>query len=81
MAVRGDWQNRPHLRQAVVGVLVVASTVTADLASFVGGLGDSRLLLFTCAGLLAAGVTLLPVGADSKKKKPNAAICTASCTA
>jgi hypothetical protein len=61
-----DLQRRPYFRSAVVGLVVVAATVAADLAAFVGRLGFARIMMFTFAGLLAAAVVLL-TSADLKK--------------
>jgi hypothetical protein len=53
----------------VIGLLVAAYAVVADLANFVGQLNDHRLLLFGSAGMLAAGVALVSSGAAPQKKE------------
>lgn len=59
MHSRRDSGRRPYRHQVVVGLAVVASTVAACLAAFVGRLDGSRVTLFGLSGLLAAVVALL----------------------
>jgi hypothetical protein len=54
MHLRIDHEWRPFFRGAVVGLLVAASTFTADLAAFAGHLDLLRFVLFGIAALLAA---------------------------
>ena len=64
-----DRGRRPYVRWAVVGLIVAVSTVTADLATFIGPLDDSRIVLLGLAGALAA-VTAFVVPAKKKKAAP-----------
>ena len=57
----------PYNRHAVLGLVVIASTLTADLATYDGHLEASRVSLFALAGLFAAAVVLL--ASDPVKKK------------
>jgi hypothetical protein len=63
---RGDRRRGPSIRQAVVALVVAASSAAADLANFSGAVDGVRLLLFALAGLLAAWVVLL----STTKKSP-----------
>jgi hypothetical protein len=57
MLDRGDRQRR-LIRQAVVGLVVAASTAIAELAGFSGPVGAGRAFLFVTSGMLAAAVGL-----------------------
>jgi hypothetical protein len=67
--VSGDDQERwrHYLRGAAVGLIVFASTISTDLANFVGTLDNGRLLTFSLGGLLAAVAATL-TAIESKKK-------------
>ena len=67
MPSRHDQGHEPNFRRATLGLAVVASTVSAELATSSGHLGPSKLGLFGLAGLCAATVALL-MPTDSPKK-------------
>ena len=66
MSYRGDRERRLIVRQAAVGLVVTASTASAELASYGGSVDGGRLILFGLSGLLSAAVVLL---ASSSSKK------------
>jgi len=67
MGLSLDRTRDAGFRRVVAGLAVVASTVSADTAAFVGRLGLFRIMEFSVAGLCAAAVTFL-ASADFKKK-------------
>jgi hypothetical protein len=50
--------RRPYAHLVLVGAVVAASTIVADLAAYVGHPDFSKLITFGLAGLLAAVVAL-----------------------
>jgi hypothetical protein len=65
MCILDREQLRLYYRWMVIGLLAAASSILTGLASFVGQLDVSRVMLFGLAGLVAAAVALL--GPPSKK--------------
>ena len=61
-----DQERGRNYHLVALGLAVVASTVTADIASFVGHLQVARLILFDLARLFAAMVALLASTAIKK---------------
>jgi len=62
------WKQRPSFRRAAVGLVAVAASVAADLATFVGRLDAPRLAMFSLVGLLAVLAFLCQL--ISKKTEP-----------
>jgi hypothetical protein len=59
MSVGRDDKRWPRFRQMTLGLLVVASTITADLAGFSEHLDLQRVMLFCLSGVSAASVALM----------------------
>jgi hypothetical protein len=66
MSSGDDREWKTYVRSAVLGLAVVASTIAADLAAFIGRPDFSKLETFGFAGLLAAVVVLLTSGSQKK---------------
>jgi hypothetical protein len=72
MRVLGARKQRLIIRRVVVGLMIAASTICLGLAGFSGRPDTARVFLFCLAGLLAAGVVLVP----PVQKKTTALHCT-----
>jgi hypothetical protein len=66
MSRRNGQKLRPFSRQAVVGLAIAASTVSADLANLSGHPDASQLVLVSLAGLCAAVAAIVTL--DPQKK-------------
>jgi hypothetical protein len=66
MSSHSDEERRSKLRGAALGLVVVATTISADLATFSGHVDVERFMSFGLAGLSAAVLAVL-TGAASKK--------------
>jgi hypothetical protein len=64
MSSSGGRRHRPYARSVLVGLVVTASTTSADLATYVGHLDFSKLGMFGLAGLFAAAVIHLTSSRD-----------------